>query len=160
MYSKSPRFKLAYEYASKTCDKIFALFAKYGLLSDNKVIKPYDETLNDKTASERQQWARSVLSNLKEYCDLRKDEFFIFAGKNYYEYLIFHLYYYEIPLKGLSLFEWLPRLNKMLNKLDDKEENNSAKLLHQIFNRLPRYKWNDISKVPFYNGIYIMFMLF
>lgn len=46
---QSTLFKLSYKYAEKTgCDEIYILSAKYGLLDKDKIIAPYDETLNKK----------------------------------------------------------------------------------------------------------------
>lgn len=43
----SPLFKYMYAYAKKRCKEVYILSAKYGLLSENTVISPYNKTLNN-----------------------------------------------------------------------------------------------------------------
>lgn len=157
MYSESPRFRLAYEYAKLTCDKIFVLSAKYGLLLEEEIIEPYNETLNDKSTYERREWSNQVISRLKIYCNVDLDEFIILAGVNYNQFLIPHLKTYELPLKGVTLFKWIPKLNDMIAGLSNKEMDRPCERIHQIFNKMPRMRWKDIDNIPFHNGVYIMF---
>jgi cytoplasmic iron level regulating protein YaaA (DUF328/UPF0246 family) len=56
LYSESPRFRLAYDLAKLVADKIFILSAKYGLVPEDMVIEPYNETLKDKSTQERRAW--------------------------------------------------------------------------------------------------------
>ena len=88
MYSESSRFRLAYQYAKKTSDKIYILSAKYGLISEYEVIKPYNEALKDKSSKERLLWSNNVILSMKNEFLLDSDEFTIIAGKIYYENLI------------------------------------------------------------------------
>ncbi len=53
MYSESPRFALAYKYAKMSCDTVYILSAKYGLIAEDHEIDPYNETLKDKSTSEK-----------------------------------------------------------------------------------------------------------
>jgi cytoplasmic iron level regulating protein YaaA (DUF328/UPF0246 family) len=102
----SPLFKKAYSYAKKQkVDKIFILSARYGLLREDKIIEPYNETLKDKSIHERKNWAKNVLNELSKETDLKRDKFLILAGKKYREFIIEELgtENYEIPLKGLSI---------------------------------------------------------
>lgn len=46
MYSESPRFTLCYEYSKKTCDRVYILSAKHGIISEDKVIEPYIVNIN------------------------------------------------------------------------------------------------------------------
>lgn len=41
----SPLFKYMYAYAKKRCKEVYILSAKYGLLSENTPIVPYNVTL-------------------------------------------------------------------------------------------------------------------
>ena len=65
LYSKSPRFALAYEYAKKNSDEVYILSAKYGLISENGIIESYNDTLRDKSISERKEWSSKVLEDLQ-----------------------------------------------------------------------------------------------
>lgn len=43
-----PRFRLAYDLVKLVADKIFILSAKYGLVPEDMIIEPYNETMKDK----------------------------------------------------------------------------------------------------------------
>ena len=64
LYSASALFSLSYQYARENADKVFVLSAKYGLVSENKVIAPYDQTLNDMPRKQQLEWAHAVLTTL------------------------------------------------------------------------------------------------
>ena len=83
LYSESPRFRLAYELAKLVADKILILSAKYGLIPEDMIIEPYNETLLDKSAQERRLWGEKVISELRNVADLEHDEFIIIAGEVY-----------------------------------------------------------------------------
>lgn len=55
----------------------------------------------------------------------------------------------------------LGKMYSILRKhLDDKTQvisNNICDRLHELFCSMPRYTWNQISQVPFINGIYMVF---
>lgn len=100
----SPLFKGAYKYAKKiNADKIFILSAKYGLLEENDMIEPYNETLNKKKNSEVKQWAEKVLAQLSLKSDLKFDEFVFLAGERYRKYLVDEIEHVSIPLKGMPI---------------------------------------------------------
>ena len=103
MYLPSPRFKLAYDYAKKNADLVYILSAKHGLLHENEIIEPYNETLNGKSVNERKAWSLKVLFKLSEIHDLKQDAFLILAGRIYNEFLLPELNHVELPLKGLSM---------------------------------------------------------
>jgi hypothetical protein len=48
LYSESPRFQLAFSFAKLIADKIFILSAKYGLVPEDMIIEPYNETLEER----------------------------------------------------------------------------------------------------------------
>ena len=78
------------------CDDYYILSAKHHLLDKNEMISYYDKTLNKMSVKERKDWANIVLKELGDKFDLAKDEFYIFAGGNYYKYLVDHLEHYTI----------------------------------------------------------------
>jgi hypothetical protein len=109
----SDLFKKSLAYAKKLqANKIFILSAKHGLISLEKKIETYNETLNDKSNIERREWAAMVLEQLKQECAINTDKFVILAGKNYYKDLIIHLTNYKIPMEGLGIGKKLQWLKK------------------------------------------------
>lgn len=150
MYMPSPRFKLAYEYAKKNSDVVCIISAKYGLIDEYQLISPYNETLNEKSKFERQTWAKDVINKLRQSYDLKNDTFVILAGRVYNEFLLSSMNHFELPLEGLSMGRWIPKLRELNSQ-------SKCSLLHEIFNGMPRYNWKSIDEIPFENGIYIMF---
>lgn len=73
------------------CEDYYILSAEHCLLDKNKKITYYDKTLSKMKAKDKREWAKTVLDELNQKFDLRNDEFYIFAGKNYYENLVGHL---------------------------------------------------------------------
>jgi len=62
----SPLFKKNLAYAkSLNPDKTYILSAKYGLISLNDSIEPYDKTLNNMKIDEKKEWAEGVLTITK-----------------------------------------------------------------------------------------------
>jgi len=111
----SPLFRLNLQYAQKfEPDAIFVLSAKYGLVGLDEEIEPYDVTLNTMKVAERKAWGGEVIKQLQRYADLQEDHFIILAGERYRQYLLPHLMYYEIPLKGLSIGKQLQYLNNQV----------------------------------------------
>lgn len=159
LYSASTLFSLSYEYARANTDRIYILSAKYGLVSEDAVIAPYDETLNEKTASERQAWSHMVLNQLKQVCDIQRTEFIILAGKHYYEYLLPYLPQVSLPLGRLPMgkrIEFLQR-NLAYPKETIAGQTAAADRLHELVSRLPVYDWRTIDDIPFQDGVYIVF---
>jgi hypothetical protein len=113
---QSPLFTMSYEYAQKQIkpDKIFILSAKYGLLNPDRIIEPYNETLNEKTKKEICEWANSVLKTISSSCDIEKDTFYILAGKKYYCQLVSGLKHFEIIMENLPIGKRLQWLKKAL----------------------------------------------
>ena len=107
----SPLFKKNLQYArTLNPDKIFILSAKYGLISLDKEIEPYNKTLNTMHFGEKKEWAEDVLKKLKKVADLYNDEFIFLAGENYRKFLIPYIKHYQIPLQGLGIgkqLKWL-----------------------------------------------------
>lgn len=48
-------------------------------------------------------------------------------------------------------------LNKHLDDTTQVISNTMCDRLHELFNSMSRYTWDQISQIPFFNGIYIMF---
>ena len=115
----SPLFRFSLAYAKKLKpDKIFILSAKYGLLNLNDEIATYNETLNNKPVSDIKIWADKVVTELGKMVSLKSDMFVFFAGKKYREYILPHIKYYKIPLKGLRIGEQLKFLKNKLEQTD------------------------------------------
>ena len=66
LYSPSDLFSLSYQYAKQNADKIYILSAKYGLVAEDRILEPYDQTLNDMRRQQQLSWANSVLWDLKK----------------------------------------------------------------------------------------------
>jgi cytoplasmic iron level regulating protein YaaA (DUF328/UPF0246 family) len=114
----SPLFKKSLEYAQLlNPDKIYVLSAKYGLVSSEEVIEPYELTLNNMPTSEIKKWSKRVLDQLSSVTDLKNDNFIILAGQNYRKYLIPHIKHYEIPLEGLGFGPQLRRLDELIEEI-------------------------------------------
>ncbi|MEN6383460.1 MAG: DUF6884 domain-containing protein [Rectinema sp.] len=154
LYSESPWFREAYCYAKLVADRIFILSAKYGLVPENMIIEPYNETLRYKKVEERREWGEMVLNELGKVSDLEHDEFIVLAGRFYYENLLPHLGHVKLPLGGVRQGGQIPELRRLvMNEM----ESNNAMVLHILFNDLPRFDWTMIDQIPYRNGIYVMF---
>ena len=159
LYSASTLFSLSYEYAKVNADRVYIISAKHGLVGEDEVIEPYDETLNEKTASERQAWSQMVLNQLKQVCDIQRTNFIVLAGKNYYEYLIPYLSHVSLPLGKLPLGKRIEFLQRNLAYPEEtiSRQTSAADQLHKMFSRLPVYNWRTIDDIPIQDGIYIVF---
>jgi hypothetical protein len=107
------RASMAYAYCLRP-KEVFILSAKHCLLHPDKKIDPYDCTLNEMTALQREHWASRVFKQLKSQTRVKHDRFVFLAGKRYRENLVPHLSIGEVPMKGLGIGEQLHFLNKML----------------------------------------------
>ncbi len=133
----SALFAKAKDYVQAHSDRWFILSAKYGLVSPDQVIEPYEETLNTKTRAEREQWASNVWVQLS--ANLRNgDRVIILAGERYREFLVPKIIAMgctvDVPMEGLGIgrqLQWLSqrsanphrefeleRLYKILSKLE------------------------------------------
>jgi hypothetical protein len=84
--------------------KIFILSAKYGLLSLNKTIAPYEQTLNTMKSREVEKWAARVLLQMRgQKIDFNKDEAVFLAGAKYRKYLMPQFKYAKAPLSKLGI---------------------------------------------------------
>jgi len=159
LYAPSTLFSLSYAYAKSVAGRVYILSAKHGLVDEDAILAPYDETLNDMTVDARKAWSRCVLAQLGEVSDLQADHFVILAGRSYYEYLLPALKNVTLPLGNLPLgkrIELLHRLNTRFDEAPSGAEG-AALWLHRLFERLPRYDWQGVDDIPFDNGIYIVY---
>ena len=115
LYSASNLFSLSYKYAKKYADKIYILSAKYGLVAEECILKPYNQTLNEMGRQQQLSWANSVLRALQKECDIESDSFILLAGNTYCRDLVPHLPNHSLPLAGLRMGERMAYLKKLLN---------------------------------------------
>ena len=80
-------------------DRLFILSGKYGLLEPTTIIEPYDVDLNKVSEQQLRSWSDTVLKNLEQVSDLKKDYYVLIASPVYYQYLIQPISRYTIPLK-------------------------------------------------------------
>lgn len=112
----STLFQLTLKYAEKLQpDDIFILSAKHGLLSLEREIEPYEQTLNNMRSGEIKQWASRVLEQIKEICSIDETEFMFLAGDKYRKYLLPHIKNAQIPLEGLRIGEQLQKLKGLVS---------------------------------------------
>lgn len=102
----SDLFKKQLEYAKKLApsNNIYIISAKYHLVPLNKTISPYNLTLKDLPASDREAWAGVVKKQLEEKgYNLQKDKFVFLAGMAYRQYLAPQMKNVEVPFEGLRI---------------------------------------------------------
>jgi hypothetical protein len=117
MYLPSNLFRKAFTYAKKHYDIVAILSAKYGFLSLDDPVEPYDESLNDKGVAEIKAWSDRVFGQMKSKLDLKAISVAYFhTGDRYRKYLIPKLegvgIKCDIPLEGLRIGEQLEWYNK------------------------------------------------
>lgn len=110
---QSTWFKKARMFVESKKAPWFILSAKYGLISPNKIIKPYDQTLNSMVIAERRDWADKVIAQMLISAPAMKKAV-ILAGKRYYEFLATELQKrtieVTIPMKNLGIgkqLQWM-----------------------------------------------------
>jgi hypothetical protein len=102
-------------YAETHADRWMILSADHGLLAPNRVITPYERTLNRMNAEQRRTWASRVLTSLEsEVAGI--DAVLLLAGARYREGFIPALEQrrlrVEVPLERRGLgqqLQWLKR---------------------------------------------------
>ena len=117
----SPLFKSTVRYAEAHADKWYVLSAKYGLLSSDKVVAPYEKTLNGASRAECRAWAERVQGQLLEVLPEGADVM-VLAGLQYRRDLIpfleAHGHRITIPLQGKGLGQQLQFLARTPAKGD------------------------------------------
>ena len=110
----SPLFKKAREFASNF-DRWYILSAKYGLISPDMVIEPYEKTLNKMSREDRRKWAENVFGELKKHTKA-VDEITFLAGLRYRQDLTPLLLKRGnkicVPMEGMGIGKQLQWLTK------------------------------------------------
>ena len=137
MYNNSTQFNHRLRYAELlNVDKIYILSALYGVIELDEEIEPYDVSLSSSKTTrkqgtkvlnyrERKVWAAKVIDQLKKLHNLETDEFIIFAGVKYAQYIKPHLKNSSTPLAHYNMFQlpvYLMNEIKRLKALRDKNE--------------------------------------
>lgn len=111
----SPWFKKARSYAEGTGMPWVILSAKYGLVHPDRLLAPYELTLNDMPAKNRRMWADRVFVQLEQHLE-GCDTVIFLAGSPYREYLAPMLrncgIKVRIPMQGLRIGEQLQWLTE------------------------------------------------
>jgi len=102
----SDLFKKQLEYVKKLANSnnIYIISAKYHLVPLNKTIAPYNLTLKEMPANEREKWSEIVKKQLEQKgYNLQKDKFVFLAGNACRQYLEPHMKNVEVPFEGLRI---------------------------------------------------------
>ena len=114
----SPWFRKARLYVAKSGEPWLILSAKYGLVHPDKVIEPYDVTLNTMPVADRREWAKKVFADLESYLAGVETVVFL-AGNRYREFLEGPLaakgVTVSVPMEGLRNGEQLSWLEREIN---------------------------------------------
>jgi hypothetical protein len=110
-------FRKASAYAAREADEWYILSARYGLVSPDRVIAPYDETLKRMPAAARREWARKVLNALALRLE-PGDTVIVLAGQAYRAGLVEPLQtmgcHVLIPMEGLRIGQQLAWLKRQI----------------------------------------------
>jgi cytoplasmic iron level regulating protein YaaA (DUF328/UPF0246 family) len=108
-------FLKARKYVEASGSHWFILSAEYGLVAPDRVIAPYDRTLNTMPIAERRAWAQRVSKQIQAAMP-RLSHVVILAGERYREFLANHLtergVVVSVPMEGLGIGEQLSWLKK------------------------------------------------
>jgi len=111
----SPWFAKARRYAEAMGGPWFILSAEFGLVQPDRVIPPYDRTLNRMSATDRKIWAARVSTRMTQVMPVA-GRVVVLAGERYREYLMDYLRSHhavvDVPMKGMRIGEQLQWLNK------------------------------------------------
>ena len=111
-------FRKARSYVDNSGRPWFILSAKYGLLHPDRVVEPYDVTLNSLPVADRREWARNVLADLGSHL-AGVDTVVFLAGKRYRQFLEGSLaakgVTVSVPMEGLRIGEQLSWLEREIN---------------------------------------------
>ena len=115
----SDLFSKARSYIESTGAPWFILSAKYGLVSPDSVIAPYDLTLNKMAIADRRQWAERVLDQVGKQC-FDPQRIVMLAGARYREFLMPALktmgVEVYVPMEGLRIGEQLRWLGEQVQR--------------------------------------------
>jgi hypothetical protein len=107
---QSEWFKKAKAYAETVGDRWFILSAKHGLLSPERIVGPYECTLNEMPIAERREWGERTTGEIEK--EISGGRIVILAGEKYAEFLDLSKYYTERPMKGFGIGKQLAWLKK------------------------------------------------
>jgi hypothetical protein len=110
-------FEKARAYVERTGSPWFILSAKYGLVSPDQVLSPYERTLNAMSMAQRRAWAQRVRAQMEKSLP-PTEQIVILAGSRYREFLIDYLRHrartVRIPMRGRGIGRQLQYLTKAL----------------------------------------------
>ena len=136
----SDLFKKQLEYAKKLAqsNNIYIISAKYHLVPLSKTIEPYNLTLKDMPAGEREEWSNIVKKQLEDKgYNLQKDKFVFLAGNAYRQYLETHMKNVEVPFEGL-------RIGQQKKALLQKLKEGIIKLTYKIIKEVKKLYKNGV----------------
>lgn len=110
---QSALFRKALVYTRYHYSHVYILSAHYGLLPLDKVIAPYEKTLNTMSKTERREWADMVLRQMRQE-GIDGAEHWFYTSARYSEFFPGNK-----PLAGLSLcrqLHWYTKRLKMINQ--------------------------------------------
>jgi len=115
----SPWFKKARAYVESTGSLWFILSAEYGLLEPDRIVAPYEKTLNQMSIRDRRHWSQDVLADLRRILTL-DDRVVFLAGMKYREFLDRNVAALcrevEVPMQGLRIGEQLQWLDAQVSQ--------------------------------------------
>jgi hypothetical protein len=119
----STLFREARRYAESHGDSWFILSALHGVMEPERIVSPYERTLNDMTVSQRREWSAGVGTRLLAILE-PGSRVTILAGKKYREFvepfLREHGYDVQVPLVHLGIgrqIQWLQRATSATTNL-------------------------------------------
>lgn len=120
MYKESSLFSKALEYAkSLNPDNIYILSAKYHVLPLSKEINPYNKTLKDCSAEEREEWTKEVVKQLKSKNINFEAKTLFFCGEDYIQYLKEYFPNSKSMFSGKGIGEIMHWLDVKNDKVDE-----------------------------------------
>lgn len=112
----STLFRGLRRYAEQHADRWYILSAEHGLLDPEKVVAPYERTLNNMGKADRLKWAARVQQQLAGVLPPRAEVIFL-AGERYRQDLIpclwAHGFKVTVPFEGLSFGRQLQKLKEL-----------------------------------------------
>lgn len=112
----SPYFRKSLKYAKQLKpDKILILSAKYGVLTLNQIIKPYNNTLLKMSKHKQKVWSLMCIKQLMQMnIDFNEKAIFL-TGKTYHRYISPYFKNKEMPFQNIGK----TGLGPILNYLDE-----------------------------------------
>jgi hypothetical protein len=79
----SPLFRMSLALAVHTCDHVFVLSARHGLVELDRVLQPYNSTMRHHTARGRLDWGARVVAAIQSAIPVGYLELVMYAGADY-----------------------------------------------------------------------------